>query len=288
MTMRLTSYERHMLAKLVRCGVDINVVIKIFKVSKPTIYFWGNQNPHSNFSDLPRNHCGKISVEVEITILYLRNTFHWGTARIQQGLICLPDFMRKEMEICVQNFRLSRTSINEVLKKHKLNGYRRKSKAWKFFRAKHKNELWQLDIKGYFKVDCRKYWIVVCIDDFSRYILLLKLFDHCPKLEEIEQSLLPLVEEHHPEKILTDNHPFDKSWEKWCNMNCIEALFAHPYYPQDKGKVERTIRNLVEEFISLLSSFPKWLRGKLEEWRIWYNNKRFHRGIKSFPAMLFC
>lgn len=287
--MRLTSDERYTLAKLVRHGVDINVVIQIFKVSRPTVYFWGKQNLNSNFSDLPRNHYGKISVEVEITILYLRNTFHWGTARIQQGLIDLPDFMKAEMEICVQNFYLSRTSINNILKKHKLNGYRRKSrKAWKFFRAKCKNELWQLDIKGYFKVNGRKYWIVVCIDDFSRYILLLKLFDHCPNLLEIEQSLLPLIKEHHPKKILTDNHPFDKAWEEWCVEQETESIFAHPYYPQDKGKVERTIRNLTEEFINLLFSFPKWLSGKLEEWRIWYNNKRFHRGVKTFPAMLFC
>ena len=119
--MRLTSDERHTLAKLVRHGVDINVVIQIFRVTKPTVYFWGKQNLNSNFSDLPRNHCGKITVEVEITILYLRNTFHWGTARIQQGLMNLPDFMREEMEFCVQNFYLSRTSINNVLKKHKLS-----------------------------------------------------------------------------------------------------------------------------------------------------------------------
>jgi len=40
---------------------------------------------------------------------------------------------------------LSRTSINEVLKKHGLNGYKKNYKHWKFFRAKRQNELWQAD-----------------------------------------------------------------------------------------------------------------------------------------------
>jgi len=61
---------------------------------------------------------------------------------------------------------------------------------------------------------------------------------------------------------------------------------AHPYYPQDKEKVERTIRNVAEEFIYLLKKFPEWLQGKLEEYHKWYNNKRYHRGIHTIPAEL--
>jgi len=66
-----------------------------------------------------------------------------------------------------------------------------------------------------------------------------------------------------------------------------ENLFAHPYYPQDKGKVERAIRNVSEEFIYLLKKFPLWLKGKIKEYREWYNNKRYHRGIKAIPITLY-
>ena len=55
-----------------------------------------------------------------------------------------------------------------------------------------------------------------------------------------------------PEKILTDNGgQFREQWRMWCKENELEAVFAHPYYPQDKGKVERTNRNIGEELISI-------------------------------------
>ena len=197
----------------------------------------------------------------------------------------MSDFQLKEMEVYVQNFYLSRTSINNILKKHKINGYQNKTKTWKFFRAKYANELWQVDLKE-FKFEGKKYYIFVVIDDYSRFILLLKLFDHCPTTKELTSSLAKLNVK--PENILADNGgQFREEWRKWCVQNKINALFAHPYYPQDKGKVERTIRNLAEEFVNLLSKFKHWINGKLEEWRIWFNNKRFHRGIKDYPSNLY-
>jgi len=66
----------------------------------------------------------------------------------------------------------------------------------------------------------------------------------------------------------------------------IEPLFAHPYYPQGKGKVERTIRNVAEEFFNLLRKFPQWL-ARISEHRRWYNEHRFYRGIGAQPAKLY-
>jgi len=215
----------------------------------------------------------------------LRLTFKWGTARIQQGLVNLPDFQLKEMEVYVQNFYLSRTSINNVLKKHKINGYQNKTKTWKFFRAKYANELWQVDLKE-FKFEGKKYYIFVVIDDYSRFILCLKLFNRCPTTNDLTSALQEL--NIRPKNILADNGgQFREQWKEWCIRKQINPLFAHPYYPQDKGKVERTIRNLAEEFVNLLSKFKHWINGKLEEWRIWFNNKRFHRGIKDYPSNLY-
>jgi transposase len=67
----------------------------------------------------------------------------------------------------------------------------------------------------------------------------------------------------------------------------IEPLFAHPYYPQDKGKVERAIRNVAEEFVYLLKKFPAWLRGKIKAYQRWFNTKRFHHGIDTVPMALY-
>jgi len=66
----------------------------------------------------------------------------------------------------------------------------------------------------------------------------------------------------------------------------VKPLFAHPYYPQDKGKVERVIRTISEEFIYLLKKMPSWL-SKLKDYTLWYNSERYHRGIKNTPICLY-
>ena len=288
---RLTPKQRHLAVKAVRKGLNKSFVARAFGITRKTLYKWWNRAKKATnylYRDKPRvRKKKKVTVKAELSILELRHTFKWGTARIQQGLMKLPSFMKKVLNNIVQRFQLSRQTINNVLKQHKLNGYRREQKAWKFFRAKKPNELWQLDIKGPFRVQGKRYWFLICVDDYSRFILLAEQYEHDLKLKEIEQRILPLIKKHKPKKILTDNKPFGESWEKWCKEQGTKAIFAHPYYPQDKGKVERTIRNANEEFIKLLVKFPQWLDGCLKHFRNWYNKDRFHRGINAKPAQLF-
>jgi len=71
---------------------------------------------------------------------------------------------------------LSREAINNVLSKHGLNGY--PSKRWNFFRAKKPDELWQIDFKGPFTVHGKKYWFLICIDDYSRFLAIAEQFTH--------------------------------------------------------------------------------------------------------------
>jgi flavorubredoxin len=110
------------------------------------------------------------------------------------------------MEVKIQGIQLSRQTINKVLRKWGINGYKKKrSKAWKFFRAKYPNELWQVDLKE-FMFNGKKYYLLVCIDDYSRYILCLHLFDHCPTTKDLTSALDKLKIK--PEKIdyIVSNH----------------------------------------------------------------------------------
>jgi len=288
---RLTPNERVLASKMKRQGAQINLLVEVFHTSRQTIWYWAKQDLRTRF-DIDKNGRGKITIEVESTILFMRNSFKWGTARIQNGLIELPPFMKQEIEItigvCIQHFTLSRQSINEVLKKVGVNGYfNKRRKAWKFFRAKYANELWQLDLKR-FKFQGKKYELLVVIDDYSRFILKLHVFDHSPNIKQITEILKPLINKFHPEKILTDNNPFADAWGYWCFQEGVEAVFAHPYYPQDKGKVERAIRNISEELVYLFMNFGKWFNAKcIESWRHWFNEKRYHRGVKDYPSRLF-
>lgn len=285
--MRLSVDERSSIIKCLRRKVQVHLVAKVFSVDRKTARYWGKQDARTSLKDKPRNQKRKITEKVETVILWLRVVFGWGCARIQQGLMKLPDFMLEEMPECVQGLKLSRTAINDVLRKHHLSGYLRAQKAWKFFRASKPDELWQLDLKGPFTVQGKKWWFLICIDDYSRCIVTAEQFNHCPKLVEILAAIQPAINVRKPQNILTDNSPFDKTWEELLAKQGIKALFAHLYYPQDKGKVERTIRNLAEEFVNLLLKFPHWLAGKLQEWVNWFNNHRYHRGINGYPAQLY-
>jgi len=172
---RLTPELRLQLGKLSRADIPKKVLVESFCVSRITVWFWGKQNLHY-ISDLPRKKNFKISVETEITIIAFRNNFGYGCARIQQRLFCAPGFELEQMEVKVQGVQLSRQAINKVLRKWGINGYKKKrSKAWKFFRAKYANELWQVDLKEFY-FQGKKYYLLVCIDDYSRYILCLHLF----------------------------------------------------------------------------------------------------------------
>lgn len=273
----------------VRNGMSKTAAAKTFGVSRQTVWKWCKRADHrgrESFRDLPRRpKKGKITQKIENSIVAIRTVFKWGTARIQQALINLPRFMREKLAACVQRVHLSRTAINGVLVRYGLNGYGREQKAWKFFRAKREDELWQLDIKGPFWLRGRCHWFLVCVDDYSRYLLVLERFDHDLTTDEATGCLERLRRK--PEKILTDHGgQFKEKWKHWCWRNEIEPLFAHPYYPQDKGKVERTKRNLTEEFVNLLRKFPEWL-DRLRDYRRWYNRCRFHRGINTWPMKLY-
>ena len=285
--MRLKSEQRRLIGVCIKMKISINLIAQSLFCSRQTIWYWKNQDLRTRF-DIPHNYKGKVTIEVEITILFLRS-LGYGCARIKQRLFNAPEIELKLTEIYVQGLVLSRTTINNILRKHKLNGYHNKKnqKSWKFFRAKCSDELWQLDMKE-FKFEGKKYYFVVCIDDYSRYLICAKLFGHSPNIKEISQTILPFVEKHKPQKILTDNNPFKDSWKLWCKENNIEAIFAHLYYPQDKGKVERTNRNITEELINIILLFHKLLsEQEITSWINWFNQKRFSYGVKDFPANLY-
>jgi transposase InsO family protein len=238
------------------------------------------------YKDRPRKPKeSKVTLEVELSILKLRTTFKWGTARIQQGLYDLPDFILDSVR-CVQKVKLSRETINNVLVRNNQNGYQTEFKRWKFFRASEPDELWQIDFKGPFTVGGKSYWFLVCIDDYSRFIVCAEQFDH--QLTTAETASVLERQKRLPESILSDHGPqFREQWKCWCSSHGVEAHFAHPSYPQDKGKVERCIQNLNREFVNHLRKFPEWLKDKLDDYKDWFNHSRFHRGIKSFPATLY-
>lgn len=287
--MRLSPDIRGAFRKLVKANQAVTSIARAFNTTRQTVYNWLKRGKHrgtETFKDKPRQPKeSKVTMEIELSILKLRTVFKWGTARIQQGICCLPFFMLESLN-CVQGVRLSRETINNVLARNNQNGYQREFKRWKFFRAKEPDELWQIDFRGPFTVQGKKYWFLVCIDDYSRFIVAAEQFDH--ELTTAETVAVLERQGRLPKAVLSDHgSQFKEQWKDWCRQHGVEAMFAHPSYPQDKGKVERCIQNLNREFINLLRKIPTWLNGQLGEYRDWFNHSRYHRGVKAYPAELY-
>jgi IS30 family transposase len=286
---RLSPDIRGAFRKLAKKDLTVSGIAQIFNTTRQTVYRWLRRGKHrgtETFKDKPREPKeSKVTVEVELSILKLRTTFKWGTAHIQQGMFNLPGFVLESVN-CIQGVKLSRETINNVLARNNQNGYQHEFKRWKFFRAKEPDELWQIGFKGPFSVQGKKYWFLVCIDDYSRFIIAAEQFEH--ELTTAEVTAVLESQKRLPKAILSDHgSQFKEQWKDWCSAHGIEAHFAHPSYPQDKGKVERCIQNLNREFINHLRKFPQWLNGKLDEYKQWFNNSRFHRGVKAYQAELY-
>ena len=126
--MSLDPGVRGLFSKLLKKGLTVTRIAELLDTTRQTIHRWIKRARHVGreyYKDRPRApRQRKVTEEVELSILSLRNTLKWGNARIQQGLIKLPGFIR-EATGCVQGIRLSRESINNVLTRHGLNGYPR-------------------------------------------------------------------------------------------------------------------------------------------------------------------
>ncbi len=242
------------MANMVRMGLSKKVVAKIFGVSRQTVWKWCKRAKHrgrESFRDLPRRpKKRKITQKVESSIVALRTTFGWGMARIQQALFNLPKFMREKLTTCVQRICLSRTSINGVLEAYSLNGYGRERKAWKFFRAKREDELWQWLTPG------------IVISNF---------------VSSISLALRSIPSETNLMRLRSDPRT-----TKHSSTVSDPSSIKNPL----RFLASRSIRNVAEEFVNLLRKFPDWL-GKIQWYRKWYNKSRFHRGINTQPAKLY-
>jgi IS30 family transposase len=285
---RLSPDIREAFRKLAKKGLTVTSIAEFLGTTRQTVHRWLKRGKHrgtETFKDKPRQpKKSKVTLEVELSILKLRTTFKWGTARIQQGLYNLPSFISESVN-CVQGVELSRETINKVLARNNQNGYQHEFKRWNFFRATTPDELWQIDFKGPFTVQGKKYWFLICIDDYSRFIIAAEQVDH--ELTTAETGTVLEGVGRFPKAILSDHgSQFKEQWKDWCSAHGIEAHFAHPSYPQDKGKVERCIQNLNREFINHLRKFPQWL-GRISDYKQWFNNSRFHRGVKAYPADLY-
>ena len=297
----LTTEIRSLIIKAYRRGHRVKDIADMFDVHRWTVWKWVKRTRHPGRKNLkdhsrkPHRRHRKITPLVEEAILLLRDSFNWGTQRIRVVLMSPPAYIRYLLETAIgkmwKTIKLSRQGINNILKKHRVNGspYKKNKRDWKFFRANAPNDLWQIDIKGPFLLDGERVKALIILDDYSRFLLSARLFKSVTT-DVITQELNRCIETYSkPNSILSDNgSQFREQFENWCNQEKrqIEVVHAPPFYPQCKGKIERCIRNFNEEFIRLDKVFEK-PQTLLDEYQEWYNKERYHLGINDCPANIY-
>lgn len=191
-------------------------------------------------------------------------------------------------------------SIRTVRRVMEANGYqghqkKRGKEACQRFEASRPLELAQMDILEVY-VNKLKVFLMILMDDFSRFILGFRLLEET-SIDSVIGLVREAVERYGKmEEILTDRGFVFYSWrganrfERYLEHEGIDHTHARPHHPQTLGKVEALNRRIKSElfgpqhFSTVQEAFSA-----MGGWVGHYNHQRPHQGLGGFlvPAERF-
>lgn len=139
--------------------------------------------------------------------------------------------------------------------KHLEQQVERETGEWQRFSRPHPNDLWQMDIMGFYIRDAHKVYLVSAIDDCSRMIVGWGLFREQTAENVLEVLRGSLVRFGAPREILTDQGSQFKHWggitqfEKLLKKLKVEHITARSHHPQTCGKIEAFHKSIHRELI---------------------------------------
>jgi len=126
---------------------------------------------------------------------------------------------------------------------------------WERFCRPNSNDLWQMDIMGFYIRDAHKVYLISALDDCSRMIVGWGLFREQTAENVLEVLRGALVRFGVPKEILTDQGAQFKQWggvtrfEKLLKKLKVEHIKARPHHPQTCGKIEAFHKSIHRELI---------------------------------------
>jgi len=183
-------------------------------------------------------------------------------------------------------FSVSESTVYRILKENHLVCPRPLPEMPAQEQWKHKttrpDELWQCDGTTLFIVGWGYYKLIPVEDDYSRKILAYEL--------EPDETALALsdvlelgLENARKEGHLTETDPMPKLYSdngsgftskilaEYLSVHGIKHIFARPYHPQGRGKIERFNRSIKEKVCLMVYCSPDELRKALDEAIAIYN-----------------
>jgi transposase InsO family protein len=171
------------------------------------------------------------------------------------GMRKVRDWLRR-----FRGIRVSAGTVQKTLREHDLANTvpvarrKPKKKPPRRFERARPMQLWQSDITSYVLTrHSLRVYLVVFLDDRSRYIVSWSLCTH-QKTEMVQECLLDGIARFgKPEEVLTDQGPQYHSWrgksafDKLLEREGIRHVVARTHHPQTLGKCERLWRTVAEE-----------------------------------------
>jgi len=157
-------------------------------------------------------------------------------------------------------------------------------------RALHRNHVWSYDFLTERTEDGRQLRILVVIDEFTRECLAIEAARSFTARDVIMTLQYLFAVRGAPEHLRSDNGPefVAKEIQEWLARACVRTLYIQKASPWENGYVESFNGRLRDELLDreLFLSLPE-ARVVLDQWRMDYNHRRPHGGLKWLTPAAF-
>jgi len=163
---------------------------------------------------------------------------------------------------------------------------------WERFCRPNPNDLWQMDIMGFYIRDQHRVYLISALDDCSRMIVGWGLYRQQTSDNVLEVLRSSLARHGAPKEILTDNGGQFKHWkgvtefERILGKLKIEHIKARSHHPQTCGKIEAYHKTIHRELIDkeFFHSQEQAIE-RISRFVDHYNHARPHSSLDGFtPA----
>ena len=217
----------------------------------------------------------------------------------EHGFKRIQDLLKQKHLVVVSRKQIRRVLKNAGLLESCDSSFDRKSepaKGTRRFEAAYQGEMWQMDLTYVYICVIPVLYLVVIIDDHSRYCIAAELAcdQRADTLIGILHNAVSVFKA--PSKLLTDQGSGFYSWsreqtrfQEYLDDCKIEHVVGEPHSPQSQGKVERFIQTIRDELLTRVKfkGFED-AQTQIRSYVSSYNVDRPHQGIGgSRPADRF-